>query len=73
MNKEFPKVLSYVHPTKKCAVIKLIRNEGEAEAVFCEFEQEFGYDSVSYSVDHIDDLATKGTPHRGLIGFQSRA
>jgi len=67
MENEFPKVLSYVHPTKKVAVVKVMRDEGEAEDVFYQFEKEFGFD-ISYSVDQISDLIPERAKKR-LIGF----
>ena len=70
MEKEFPKVLSYVHPTKKIAVVKFIRDEGEAEDVFYQFEREFGFD-IPYSVDQVSDLIPDRAKKR-LIGFARR-
>tara|TARA_R110001583_G_scaffold36723_3_gene120757 strand:- start:777 stop:998 length:222 start_codon:yes stop_codon:yes gene_type:complete len=68
---EYPLVLSYVHPTKKIAIVKIMRNEAVADEVFNEFEHEFGY-AVPYSIDHIDALYSE-TETRRAIGFQSRS
>tara|TARA_A100001011_G_C14029627_1_gene722998 strand:- start:351 stop:578 length:228 start_codon:yes stop_codon:yes gene_type:complete len=71
LDSEYPKVLSFVHPTKKIAIVKIMRNSSEAEREFYKFEKEFGFD-VAYSVDHIDELYPQPEQRR-VIGFQPRA